>query len=64
MRTAAGEIPCDAAVIASGVCSKPLARTAGDRIPMESERGYYVEIADPAVDLAVPVIRKTARWRM
>lgn len=56
VRTAAGDIACDMAVIASGVRSKRLARAAGERIPMESERGYYVEIADPAVDLAVPVM--------
>ncbi len=59
--TDAGEIPCDAAVIASGVRSKPLARAAGDRIPMESERGYYVEIADPAVGIEIPVMPQDGR---
>ena len=56
VRTGEGAIPCDAAVIASGVRSKSLARTAGDRVPMESERGYYVEIADPAVAVEIPVM--------
>jgi D-hydroxyproline dehydrogenase len=30
-------------VIAAGAHSKPLARMAGDRIPLETERGYHVE---------------------
>jgi D-amino-acid dehydrogenase len=44
-----GEIHCDAAVIAAGVHSKPLARAAGDDVPLESERGYHAEISAPEV---------------
>ena len=47
--TSQGEIPCDAAVIAAGVHSKPLARAAGDDVPLESERGYHAEISAPEV---------------
>jgi D-amino-acid dehydrogenase len=47
--TSKGEIPCDAAVIAAGVHSKPLARAAGDDVPLESERGYHAEISAPEV---------------
>ncbi|MEI4485094.1 FAD-binding oxidoreductase [Frigidibacter sp. MR17.14] len=54
--TAAGAIPCDAVVIAAGIRSKRLARAAGDRIPMESERGYHVEIAAPGIALSAPVM--------
>ncbi len=36
-----GRLECDRAVIASGVWSKALARKAGDRIPLEAERGYH-----------------------
>lgn len=51
-----GTIPCDRAVIAAGIRSKALAAQAGDRIPLESERGYHVEIANPAVAPRVPVM--------
>lgn len=39
-----GEVACDGAVIAAGVWSKPLARAAGDTVPLDTERGYHVEI--------------------
>jgi D-amino-acid dehydrogenase len=39
-----GEIACDAAVVAAGAYSKPLAASVGDRLPLETERGYHVMI--------------------
>jgi len=42
-----GEIPCDAAVIAAGARSKALAAAAGDRVSLETERGYHVMITEP-----------------
>ncbi len=47
VRTEAGEIACDKAVIAAGAWSKALAEAAGDRIPLETERGYHAVIAAP-----------------
>jgi len=41
-----GEITCDAAVVAAGARSKPLAASIGDRLPLETERGYHVMIKD------------------
>jgi D-amino-acid dehydrogenase len=41
VETDAGPLPCDCAVVASGIWSKKLARIAGDRIPLEAERGYH-----------------------
>ncbi|SDI54582.1 NAD(P)/FAD-dependent oxidoreductase [Alloyangia pacifica] len=61
VETQDGTIPCDAAVIACGCRSKPLARRAGDRVPMESERGYYVEVPAPAIDLSIPVMPQEGR---
>ncbi|WP_246725045.1 FAD-binding oxidoreductase [Beijerinckia sp. L45] len=46
-----GEIACDRAVICAGAHSQPLAASAGDRVPLESERGYHVVIANPPVGL-------------
>lgn len=42
--TEQGEIACDAAVIAAGARSKALAAQAGDRVQLESERGYHAVI--------------------
>ena len=40
-------IGCDRAVVAAGAWSGKLARLAGDRIPLESERGYHVVMQAP-----------------
>ncbi|MER9469348.1 FAD-binding oxidoreductase [Mesorhizobium sp. M0482] len=36
-----GLVKCDRAVVAAGAWSKALAKAAGDKIPLESERGYH-----------------------
>lgn len=41
VRTGQGDLPCDAAVIAAGAYSKALARDAGDRVWLDTERGYH-----------------------
>jgi D-amino-acid dehydrogenase len=52
-----GEIvPCDAAVIATGVWSGPLARKLGIDVPLESERGYHLELWEPNVMPRSPVM--------
>lgn len=38
-------IACEQAVITAGIGSKPLAADAGDRVPLETERGYHVVMA-------------------
>jgi D-amino-acid dehydrogenase len=54
--TDAGEVVCDRAVIAAGAWSKTLARMVGDKVPLETERGYHVVIADPGVEPRYPVM--------
>jgi D-amino-acid dehydrogenase len=54
VRTNTGEIACDRAVIAAGIASASLARMVGDAIPLASERGYHVQIADPEVETRLP----------
>ena len=54
--TASGDIACDKAVIAAGIGSKMLAAQAGDRVFLESERGYHAVLADPGFELPVPVM--------
>lgn len=55
VRSDAAEIACDAAVIAAGGRSRPLAAAAGDRVPLEVERGYHVAIAQPEGSPRTPV---------
>ncbi|WP_211467725.1 NAD(P)/FAD-dependent oxidoreductase [Collimonas silvisoli] len=59
--TDSGELACDRAVIAAGIHSKILAKSAGDKIIMESERGYHVVIENSPVKLAVPVMPADAK---
>lgn len=47
VRTDRGNIRPRAVVIASGMWSKTLAKLLGHRVPLESQRGYHVTIADP-----------------
>jgi D-amino-acid dehydrogenase len=51
-----GEIACDKAVIAAGAWSKVLAQAVGDRVFLETERGYHVVIADPGIEPRYPVM--------
>lgn len=54
--TANGAIACDKVVIAAGIGSKMLAAQAGDRVLMESERGYHAVLSAPGFELPVPVM--------
>jgi D-amino-acid dehydrogenase len=56
VRTDAGSIACDRAVIAAGIRAKPLALAAGDRVSLASERGYHVVIADPEAVPRAPIM--------
>ena len=56
VRTDAGDIGCDKAVIAAGAWSKALAAQAGDRVPLETERGYHVVIENPGIEPRHPIM--------
>ncbi|MBD9388076.1 FAD-binding oxidoreductase [Agrobacterium sp. AGB01] len=56
VKTDAGSIACDRAVIAAGIHSKTLAAEAGDKVPLESERGYHVVIPHDVVTGAMPIM--------
>lgn len=47
VHTLDGDIPCDKAVIATGMRSRELARQAGDHVPLAAERGYHAVITQP-----------------
>jgi D-amino-acid dehydrogenase len=55
--TTAGEsIACDAAVIAAGARSRDLAHQAGDRVILETERGYHAVIESPEAQPRTPIM--------
>ena len=53
---AASELPADRAVIAAGAYSAPLAAAVGDRVPLETERGYHVAITEPEATPRHPIM--------
>jgi D-amino-acid dehydrogenase len=54
--TEAGEIACDRVVLAAGARSAALAAAAGDRVVLETERGYHAVIAAPEVMPRHPIM--------
>jgi D-amino-acid dehydrogenase len=46
----------DRVVVAAGAWSKPLARAVGDRIPLDTERGYNITVRSGALGLSRPVM--------
>lgn len=45
-------LSCDAAVVATGAWSRALVRRLGLDVPLETERGYHVELVDPNMTLS------------
>ena len=56
IRTDVGELAADAPrVVAAGAWSKPLAASLGDKVPLETERGYHLDaIRDPEAMPRIP----------
>ena len=60
---AGGEtIACDAVVLAAGVWSGPLASQLGLRVPLESERGYHLELWEPMIMPRSPVMIASGKF--
>ncbi|MDH3264684.1 MAG: FAD-dependent oxidoreductase, partial [Paracoccaceae bacterium] len=55
-------VPCDAAVLAAGVWSGPLARKLGIVVPIESERGYHLELWEPNIMPRSPVMVASGKF--
>jgi len=55
IRSERGDFLCDAAVVAAGAWSRPLAAGLGDAVPLETERGYHIMIRHPEVMPRLPV---------
>ncbi|MBU8538381.1 NAD(P)/FAD-dependent oxidoreductase [Falsiroseomonas tokyonensis] len=52
----AGQHAAEAVVLAAGAWSARLAEPLGYRIPLESQRGYHLDLHDPGIALTRPVI--------
>ncbi len=60
---AGGEtIACDTAVLTAGAWSGPLAAKLGISVPLESERGYHVELWEPSVMPRSPVMVASGKF--
>lgn len=60
---AGGEtLACDAAVVATGVWSGPLAKKLELSVPLESERGYHIELWEPSVMPRSPVMVASGKF--
>lgn len=55
-------VECSAAVVATGVWSKPLAARLGVDVPLESERGYHLELWEPSVMPRAPVMIASGKF--
>lgn len=55
-------LPCDRVVLAAGVWSKPLADKLGVSVPMESERGYHLELWNPSHMPRSPVMIASGKF--
>ena len=54
--TDAGELTADRAVISAGAHGRALAAAAGDRVPLETERGYHAMIEHPEAGPRTPMM--------
>jgi D-amino-acid dehydrogenase len=55
IETDSGDLAADAAVVCAGAYSKPLAAVLGDKVPLETERGYHLMIRDPETMPRIPI---------
>ncbi|MEP4197304.1 MAG: FAD-dependent oxidoreductase [Aliishimia sp.] len=55
-------LTCDAVVLATGVWSGPLADKLGLNVPMETERGYHLELWDPSHMPKSPVMIASGKF--
>ncbi|WP_170423330.1 NAD(P)/FAD-dependent oxidoreductase [Ruegeria arenilitoris] len=62
VRTGGETIECDAAVVTAGVWSGPLANKLGVSVPLETERGYHLELVEPSAMPKNPVMVASGKF--
>ncbi|HEV2957895.1 MAG TPA: FAD-dependent oxidoreductase [Xanthobacteraceae bacterium] len=60
--TSMGRIPVAAVVLAAGAHSKPLAARLGEKVPLDTERGYHAMIKAPEVAPRLPIMDAEAKF--
>ena len=64
LRVGGETLPCSAAVLATGVWSKALCAKLGLDAPLESERGYHIELWEPSVSPRSPCMIASGKFVM
>ncbi|MEM8553043.1 MAG: FAD-dependent oxidoreductase [Pseudomonadota bacterium] len=60
---AGGEtVPCDNVVLCTGVWSKGLSKALGVDVPLESERGYHIELYEPSIVPRAPTMVASGKF--
>ena len=62
LRAGGETIACDACVVATGVWSGPLTKKLGLNVPLESERGYHIELWEPSFMPRSPVMVASGKF--
>lgn len=62
VRAGGHTIACDTAIVTAGVWSGPLARKLGVSVPLESERGYHLELVEPSAMPKSPVMVASGKF--
>ncbi|MDO5758482.1 MAG: FAD-binding oxidoreductase [Rhodobacterales bacterium] len=57
-----GPLPCDAAVLAAGIWSEPLARKLGVRVPMMAERGFHLQFTGASQTPKMPLMMTDGKF--
>jgi len=62
VRVGGETVPCDKFVLATGVWSGPLARSLGIDVPLETERGYHIELIEPSQMPRAPLMVASGKF--
>lgn len=62
VRVGGDKIDCDTAVLCTGAWSSPLASKLGLNVPLESERGYHLELWEPSAMPRAPVMVASGKF--
>ena len=62
VQTTNGLVQCDEVVIAAGIWSKDLAEKLGLKIPMETERGYHIDLINPSIMPRSPMMLTSGKF--
>ncbi len=62
LRVSGKSLHCDSAIVATGVWSGPLAAKLGIDVPLETERGYHLELWKPNIVPRAPVMVASGKF--